>query len=316
MCTPYFQEAGAQVVGVDVLSRQDEGISSNSDEFRICDLTDMSAVRALMEGRMFDVVFHTAARIYGVLGLHQNPADILIDNSLMTMNLLKCGAGKIRKFVYLSSSMVYERSPVFPHKEKDADESPIMPSAYGLSKYLGERVVRSFHEQYGLVFTIWRPFNIITPFEKSEKIGFSHVFSDLIRKIIVEKQNPLEILGSGEQIRCFSNIYDVADAISRFSLDQRSNNEIFNIGNEEAVTVKQLAELIVTVGQKKGLLPASFKLTYKHLPGALNDVQKRIPDVSKIKKVFGWEAKTKIYQSIEQCINQWFCSGSESKRHE
>jgi UDP-glucose 4-epimerase len=301
---PEFINAGHEVVGIDNLSRYGAAEKKRPYRFSQGDLTDTAGVRGIFARDDYDLVFHAAAIIYGVVGFHKKPADILGDNNLMTMNLLKYGQGHIGKFVYLSSSMVYEMCRQWPHKEEDADSSPVMSTSYGLSKYVGERVVRSFHEQYGMTYTIWRPFNIITPFEAPQEEGVSHVFADMIRKIIIERQQPLEVLGDGQQVRCFTSIFDVAGAIARFSLDKRSDNEIFNIANAEPITVIQLTELIAELGKEMGVLPQSYKLEYRHLPIYGDDVRRRIPDVSKIKRVFGWEAKTKVRESLRQCIEQ------------
>ncbi len=133
------------------------------------------------------MLYHFAALVYGVVGFHKKPADIIADNNLTTINLMKYGHDRVKRVVYLSSSMVYETSRSFPHKEDETDTLPVMRTAYGLSKYIGERVVQSFQQQFGITYVIWRPFNIITPFEKPEEEGFSHVFSDMIEKILVRK---------------------------------------------------------------------------------------------------------------------------------
>jgi len=304
MIIPCLLKEGHEVTGYDNFSRYGRVERKRDYEFIAADLCDTAAIKELFSKGPFDTVFHLAALVYGVVGFHKKPADIIADNNLTTINLLKFGREAIRKFIYLSSSMVYERCLKLPHREEDADLSQVMSTSYGLSKYIGERVVRSFHEQYGTKYVIWRPFNIITPFETPEEEGFSHVFSDMVSKIVVEKQNPVNILGDGEQIRCFTNIYDVADAIASFSLDKKAENQIFNIGNPEPVTVKELANKIVTVARKKGIFPGNYSITFKSHPIYADDVKKRIPDVAKIRKVFGWEAKRKVDESLSMYIDR------------
>jgi nucleoside-diphosphate-sugar epimerase len=268
-------------------------------------------VNDLVQKYAFETILHAAALVYGVVGFHEKPADIIVNNNLMTMNLFKYAAGKIDRFIYLSSSMVYERCLTVPHYEQDADQSAVMSTSYGLSKYIGERVAKAYNHQYGAKYVIWRPFNIITPFEQPEEEGVSHVFADMIRKILIEKQQPLRIIGDGEQIRCFTNIFDVAEVIAKFSLDDRALNQEFNVANKEPVTIKQLTEMIVNIGKTRGLLPNNFDLTYEHLPAFADDVRKRIPDVEKMKETFGWTAKTTVRESLEQCI-EYRCKLSAS----
>jgi nucleoside-diphosphate-sugar epimerase len=306
MVIPELLGSGHEIVGCDSFARYGRIERERPYDFVHADLSDSSQVDTLFEGHAFDAIFHFAALVYGVVGFHSKPADIIADNNLMVMHLLKRGHERCRRFVYLSSSMVYETSRSWPHREPDADAAPVMSTSYGLSKYVGERVVRAFHDQYGTEFTIWRPFNIITPFETPEEEGFSHVFSDLVEKILARKLNPVPILGDGEQVRCFTNIRDVADAIGRFSLDDRARNEIFNIGNPEPVTVRELAAKIVGIGRALQLLPEDWELDFDCRPTFSDDVRKRIPEVEKMRRVFGWRAKIEVDESLEQYIRHAF----------
>ena len=302
MVIPRLLAEGHTLVGVDNFARHGQIEREREYEFLAGDLCDTSVVKHLYGAHHFDCIYHFAALVYGVVGFHEKPADIIADNNLITINLLKYGYDHVKRFVYLSSSMVYETSRHYPHNENETDGLPVMRTAYGLSKYIGERVVQSYQQQYGVSYVIWRPFNIITPFEKTEEEGFSHVFSDMIEKILVRRLSPVPVLGDGEQIRCFTNISDVAEPIARFSLRPEIENQVVNIGNPEPVTVKELAAKIVELGKKLGLLGADFRLSFEHQPVYADDVKKRIPDVSKIKQLFDWEAKTRVDASLEQCI--------------
>lgn len=312
MLIPVLQKNGHDIVGVDNFSRYGTIERERNYEFVQGDLSDTAEVKSIFKNYHFDAVFHLAAIIYGVVGFHERPADIIADNNVMTINLLKYGFDKIKRFIYLSSSMVYERSRTWPHKEEDTNDITVMSTSYGLSKYISERVVQSYNEQYGVEYVIWRPFNIITPFETPEEEGFSHVFSDMIEKVLVKKQNPLNILGDGEQIRCFTNIYDVADALSLFSLDDRARNQVFNIGNPEPVTIKELVAHIVKIGKQFDLLPNDYSISYNHRPIYADDVKKRIPDVAKIKEVFGWQARIKLVESLTQYIKTAVVKGRQA----
>lgn len=302
MVIPRLQAEGHAIVGVDNFARYGQVQRDRPYEFLAGDLCDTATVQRLYSAHQFDCVFHFAALVYGVVGFHKKPADIIADNNLITINLLKHGHDRVKRFVYLSSSMVYETSRSYPHREEETDTLPVMRTAYGLSKYIGERVVQSFQQQFGITSVIWRPFNIITPFERPEEEGFSHVFSDMIEKILAKKLSPVPVLGDGEQIRCFTNISDVADVIARFSLRPEMDNQVVNVGNPEPVTVKDLAAKIVALGKRLGLLGEDYTLSFAGQPVYADDVKKRIPDVSKIKRLFGWEARTRVDASLEQCV--------------
>jgi len=152
----------------------------------------------------------------------------------------------------------------------------------------------AFHEQYGIKYVIWRPFNIITPLEAAEKEqGISHVFADFINNILIKKLNPLPIIGSGEQVRCFTWIDDVAKLIGEFSFDDKTDNREYNIGNPEPITMKELA-LIMYDGEET--------LEFETVREYSDDVMIRIPDVSRAIEELGFEPTLKAKESIEKCI--------------
>jgi nucleoside-diphosphate-sugar epimerase len=161
----------------------------------------------------------------------------------------------------------------------------------------------AFEEQYGVGYTIWRPFNIITPYEKSEdEAGISHVFADFLRKILYEKQNPMEIFGDGEQIRCFTWIDEVAGAIAAQSFADTTRNEAYNLANPEPVTMKELARRIFAKGKQRGIVEGD-ELAFDHVPIYDDDVKERIPAVEKATDDFGWDPQVKLDDSLERCID-------------
>lgn len=161
----------------------------------------------------------------------------------------------------------------------------------------------AFEAQYGVDYTIWRPFNIITPYEKSEdEAGISHVFADFLRKILVEKQNPMEIFGDGEQIRCFTWIDEVAEAIATKSFAEETTNEAYNLANPEPVTMKELARRIFEKGKERGLVEGD-SLEFDHVPIYEDDVKERIPSVEKAQRDFDWNPDVKLDDSLERCID-------------
>jgi len=146
----------------------------------------------------------------------------------------------------------------------------------------------------GMKYVIWRPFNIITPYESAEKEqGMSHVFADFVNNLVVKKMNPLPIIGSGDQIRCFTWIDDVARLIGEFSFDDKTDNEEYNIGNPEPITMKELALLMY-----EGTEPLQFETVREYK----DDVMIRIPDVTKAIEQLGFEPSVKVKESIERCL--------------
>ena len=312
---PLLQAQGHQLTGVDNFARYgeqarareqaQEQVRARDYEFVRGDLTDPALCQRVMAG--MDGVVQAAGLIYGVGGFHKYPADILARDVTLMQNILwAMQRHGVEHIAYLSSSMVYERSRRHPSKEEDVADMQIPATDYGLSKLVGERLVQAFARQYGLRYQIWRPFNIITPHEQGEhEQGLSHVFADYIKAIVLERRAVLPIIGDGEQVRCFTWIDDVAQAIARHSFTPAAHNEIFNLGNPEPVTMKQLARLIQQTAQELKLLPAAAPpLKFQTTRSYADDVQMRIPDINKARQLLGWQPTLRLAQSVRKCLEQ------------
>ncbi len=301
---PGLLKAGHEVTGVDSFYRYGKIDRERQYRFVEGDLYDRRFVDSLT-GNM-DYVIQAAAIIYGVRGFHAYPADILSKDVTLHQNVLWSAleAG-VKKVAYISSSMVFERCVSVPSAEEDVEDMPVPLTDYGLSKLVGERLCRAFDRQYGLNYCIWRPFNIITPFERAEKeIGFSHVFADFIERLIVRQENPLTIIGDGEQVRCFTWIDDVAEAIAAYSFDNRTDRQTFNLGNPVPVTMAELARKIYDRGREKNLIKNPEALTFKYLPAYDDDVRVRIPAIEKAKNLLGWEPCLCLDRALDICIDE------------
>ena len=300
---PHLIEEGYEVVGVDNFSRYGQIDRKRNYKFFQRDLADRKATEEVCKD--VDAIIQGAAQIYGVTGFHKFPADILSKDILLHQNVLwEALERDMTRVVYISSSMVYERAKQVPVHEEDVNEMQIPLTDYGLSKLVGERLCKAFYRQYGLKYTIWRPFNIITPYEKGEdEPGISHVFADFIKKIVIDRQNPVEIFGDGEQVRCFTWIEDVASAIAKYSLESVTDGEVFNLGNPEPVTMKELAIRIYNVAKERGVIPAGQSLSFISLPAYEDDVRVRIPSIEKAKRILGWQPKVKLDEALHKCVD-------------
>lgn len=304
---PKLLEKNYIVYGADNLSRYGRRHPKHVDyKFLKQDLRYESQVTWLMDHVRPDVVIQGAARIYGVGGFNAHCADILGDDIAIQTNLLKAATQYgVERFVYISSSMVYETCGS-PCSEEEVETAVTPYTDYGLSKLTGERLARSFYKQYRMPYTIWRPFNIITPYENADmELGYSHVFADFLYNLVVKKLNPLPIIGDGKQVRCFTWIDDVAQAIVDNLLTPASRNEIFNIGNAEPICMRSLAEMIYKKAHALGLVARSDELDFQTVKEYPNDVRIRIPDVSKIERILGWTPTKKISASIDECLKEF-----------
>ncbi len=301
---PKLVADGHEVTGVDNFFRYGRSERERDYEFVEGDLTDEGLVRSLVADK--DVVIQAAARIFGVKGFHKYPADILSRDVLLHQHILwQAMQQQVEKVVYISSSMVYERCETVPSYEEEVDEQRIPYTDYGLSKLMGERLCRAFEQQYGIDYTIWRPFNIITPLEEAEEEqGIAHVFADFIERLLVEGKNPLPILGDGEQVRCFTWIDDVASAIATHLDDPLASGETFNLGNPRPTTMKELARKIFDLGKRKGFDIPGETLEFDHKAVYADDVRVRVPAIEKARRVLGWEPSISLDEALEICVER------------
>ena len=294
---------GHEVLGVDNFSRYGPVDSQRDYEFRQGDLCDAEfAAEVCSEA---DVIFQAAAQVYGVRGFHERSASILSKDTLLNINLLQAACElPIHRFVYISSSMVYERSQTIPSSERLVRDMQAPSTDYGLSKLIGERLCQAFGRDHDLPYTIWRPFNIITPYETAEgDTGTSHVFADFIDKILIKRQNPLDILGDGEQVRCFTWVDDVASAIARHSFEPNTVGRAINLGNPEPVTMKELARRIFKKGQEIGVIAPQEELEFNSLDIYDDDVRLRVPDITLASTLLGWSPSIELDGALDICVS-------------
>jgi nucleoside-diphosphate-sugar epimerase len=130
------------------------------------------------------------------------------------------------------------------------------------------------------------------------------VFADFIDRLIVRGENPLKVIGDGEQIRCFTWIDDIATAIAKFSFEERTRNETFNLGNPEPMTMRDLAGLIFEIGREKAAIPAGGTLRFEHMATFPDDVRVRVPSIDKATRVLSWTPRVKVREAVDRCVDQ------------
>jgi nucleoside-diphosphate-sugar epimerase len=261
------------------------------------DLRNLDAARDALQGCAH--VIHLAAIVGGIANFHRLPFTLTEVNNALTGAIIHAAVEQdVQRFVYVSSSMVFERATEFPTSEAHLDSCPPPRSAYGFSKLAGEIYTRAAHDQHGLRFTICRPFNAYGPGElpDPDEPGIAHAVPDLIAKTL-SGQRPLEIFGTGEQTRTLTHVDDVADGIVAAMALPAGENEDFNISASVELTVAELAAL---VWEACGEDPADLEL--KHLPSFDVDVQRRWPSVEKARELLGWEAKVDLREGLAHTV--------------
>jgi UDP-glucose 4-epimerase len=266
-------------------------------EIHTGDLRDAAVAREATGGCTH--VIHLAAIVGGIANFHKLPFTLTEVNNALTGAVTRAAVDeRVERYVYVSSSMVFERATDFPTSESHLDSCPPPRSAYGFSKLAGEICTRAAHDQHGLRYTICRPFNAYGPGELPEpdEPGIAHAVPDLIAKVLAG-QRPLEIFGSGEQTRTLTHVDDIADGVVTAMASPAAENEDFNISACQELTVAQIAALI---WQACGADPAAFEL--RHLPSFQVDVQRRWPSVDKAREVLGWEAGIELADGIADTV--------------
>ena len=304
---------GHEVVGIDNFSKYGKIKKSYDNHpnyhFIEGDAKDVDLMKKLAED--CDQILACAAMIGGIAYFHEMAYDLLAENERIMASTFDAAIhafknGKLKKINVLSSSMVYECASNYPSKEGDEKIIPPPLSTYGFQKLACEYYCKGAYEQYGLPYTIIRPFNCVGTGEKralcdteilsgNVKLAMSHVVPDLVQKVI-KGQDPLHILGKGNQIRHYTYAGDLARGIRLCIESSNAVNEDFNLSTPVSTTVLELAEVIW-----KRLNPDK-KFNYVSDEPFKYDVQKRVPSVEKAEKLLGFKAETSLDEILDEVI--------------
>jgi UDP-glucose 4-epimerase len=269
---------------------------SSACEIHTADLREVGNARDAIAD--CDGVVHLAAIVGGIANFHKLPYTLSEVNADLYTAIFHVALERdLERFLYVSSSMVFERATEFPTTEEHIDVCPAPRSAYGFSKLTGEVFTVAANEEHGLPYTICRPFNAYGPGEiPDDEPGIAHLVPDLIKKVL-SGQAPLEIFGSGEQTRTLTYVDDIADGIVTAMASAAGENEDFNISASEERTVAEIAALI---WEACGEDPA--QLSFEHLPSFQVDVQRRWPSVEKARRLLGWESRIELRDGLADTV--------------
>ena len=307
-------KAGHEVVGIDNFSKYGPVKKSYDNHpnyhFTRGDVKDVGLMRRLVKD--CDQVLGAAAMIGGISYFHTFAYDLLAENERIAAATFDAAIwakknAKLKKINVLSSSMVFENTAVYPTPETEARKCPPPSSTYGFQKLACEYFAQGAWEQYQLPFTVIRPFNCVGTGEKralcdteiesgNVKLAMSHVVPDLVQKVY-KGQDPLHILGAGNQVRHYTYGGDLAHGIRLCIEKPEAVNEDFNLSTPVSTTVLELAENIWN-RYHKGMRP----FTYTSDEPFKYDVQKRVPDVEKAARLLGFRAETSLDQILDEVI--------------
>jgi GDP-L-fucose synthase len=227
--------------------------------------------------------------------------NIQIQNNLIDFSL----KADVQKFVFLGSSCIYPKLAPQPLKEEYLLTGPLEPTNewYALAKITGVKACEAIRKQFGKEYISLMPTNLYGPFDNFD-LETSHVMPAMIRKFHEARENgntSVELWGSGTPMREFLFVDDLADAVV-YALENKFQDNLYNIGTGVDLTIKELAETIQkTVGHTGDIIWDSSKP---------DGTPRKLMDVSKMESV-GWKAKISLEEGIERTYN-WFLDHQDS----
>ncbi len=232
------------------------------------DVNNFNDISAVMLSYNFDYVFHLAA-VVGVIRTQENPIAVLNDIEGIK-NILNLSKNSSVKHVYFSSSSEVYGEPVeLPQNEHKTPLNSRVP--YAVVKNVGEAFFRSYWQAFGLPYTIFRYFNTYGPNQSTDFVVAKFLASAL-------KNEEISIYGDGSQTRTFTYVDDTIDVCNKIFENQLLMNDVINIGNDELMTIKELAELTIKLTNSKS------NIVYLP-PLKEGDMTRRQPDNSKMKEI-------------------------------
>jgi len=248
--------------------------------------------------RRADAIVHLAAAV-GVHLILERPTQTIETNVLGTHALLAAARRHGCQTLIASTSEVYGKSEALPFSE--SDDLILGPPdrtrwVYAATKLLDEFLALAAHQEFGLPLTIMRLFNVVGP----RQIGrFGTVLPRFVRQAL--RGQPLTVYGDGMQTRCFCHVGDVVQAIVGLLGRTTASGQIYNIGSNHEVTIRELAEL--TVDRADSVSPIHY-LPYDHAyADGFEDLRRRVPKISKIADEIGWTPTHLLPEILDDMID-------------
>lgn len=254
----------------------------NNLKFIHCDVNVVTDITSVFHTFSFDYVFHYAALV-GVKRTLENPIKVL-DDITGIKNILELSKNTgVKRVMYSSSSEVYGEPVEYPQHEETTPLNSRLP--YAIVKNVGEAFLKSYKQEYGLDYTIFRFFNTFGPKQSKD-----FVISKFINAALNNKE--ITIYGKGDQTRTFCFVKNNVEACITAAFSEKYANKTINIGNNIETSILGLAELIIKLTNSKSKL--------KYLPPlAEGDMTRRNPDITNMKKLLN----NKPLISLEEGIN-------------
>ncbi len=236
-----------------------------------------------------DLIYHLAAAV-GVELIVSDPVRVIETNIKGTDAVLRIGARYRKKVLLASSSEVYGKSEEVPfHEDADRVLGPTTRSrwSYACSKAMDEFLALAYFRRYALPVVIMRFFNTIGPRQTGR---YGMVVPRFVRQALLNQ--PLTVYGDGQQTRCFTSVKDVVRAVIGLADAPQAVGQVFNIGSQEEVTIEALARrTIALAGSRSEIVFVPYDQAYEQ---GFEDMRRRVPDISRIKRAIGWEPQINL----------------------
>ena len=240
-----------------------------------------------------DLVFHMAAAL-GVNTILESPLESISTNIAGSEVVLNAAANHKKRILIASTSEIYGKNPKQPLNETD-DRVVGSPRkirwSYSDAKAIEEAMAFSLNQEKGLKVTTARLFNTVGP---RQSAYYGMVVPRFVRSAL--KNETISIYGDGTQSRVFCHVHDAIDALLRLTGTDKTINEVYNVGGTGEITIKELADLVVRETKSQSSIEfISYEKAYA--PG-FEDMQRRVPDISKIKQELDWAPRKNLSQII------------------
>ncbi len=244
-----------------------------------------------------DMIYHLAAAV-GVELIVQHPVHTIETNIMGSEMVLKLANRYLKKVLIVSTSEVYGKSEKVPFREDDDRLlGPTIRSrwCYSSSKAIDEYLALAYHKERGLPTVIVRLFNTVGPRQTGQ---YGMVIPRMVMRAL--KNEPLLVYGDGSQIRCFTYVTDVVNALTKLMAKPEAEGEIFNVGGNEPVTILELAERIKKLANSRSeikIIP--YEQAFEE---GFEDMKIRIPDLTKIHHYIGYKPSFSLDQILTHVI--------------
>ena len=244
-----------------------------------------------------DVIYHMAAAV-GVKLVADDPVRTIQTNIYSTEELLRLAVQRKQRVFIASTSEAYGKNP----KERWTEEDDLVfgPTsrprwAYGCSKAIDEFLALAFYRKYELPVVIGRFFNVVGP----RQVGhYGMVIPRFVDAAL--KGNPVVVYDDGQQVRCFGHVREVVDAVIGLVNTPTAHGSVYNIGSDQPVTIRQLAEEIIQ--RVNPAVPVQY-LPYRDAYGDdFEDVRRRVPDLTRLEKTLGKKPQMSLGQILDDII--------------